>query len=80
MTIELTLQFLAWCTVVHFGILLLWLLMLTVARDWVQKFHGKWFKLTREQFEVIHYSGMAIYKLGILLFSLVPYLVLRFIS
>ena len=34
--------------------------------------HGRWFKLSAETFDAIHYSGMAVYKIGILLFNLVP--------
>jgi len=34
------------------------------------------FRLSDEQFDAIHYGGMSIYKIGILLFNLVPFIVL----
>jgi hypothetical protein len=34
------------------------------------------FRLSNEQFDAIHYTGMSIYKIGILLFNLVPLVVL----
>jgi hypothetical protein len=42
------------------------------AHDLMQRIHGTWFHLSREQFDALHYAGMAVYKVGILLFNLVP--------
>jgi hypothetical protein len=38
--------------------------------------HTRWFKLSVETFDAIHYVGMATYKLGIILLNLVPLLAL----
>jgi len=38
----------------------------------MKQVHGKWFRLSDASFDVIHYSGMALYKIGILLFNLTP--------
>lgn len=76
MSIELTRRFLLGCTVINYGILLVWFLMFVFARDWMRRFHGRWFRLSDEQFDALHYAGMAIYKIGILLFNLVPLVVL----
>jgi len=38
----------------------------------MKQVHGKWFGLSDTSFDVIHYSGMALYKIGILLFNLTP--------
>ena len=38
--------------------------------------HGKWFRLSGEQFDALHYGGMAMFKIGILLFNLVPLIAL----
>jgi hypothetical protein len=80
MTMELVRDVLAWCAVINLGLLLWWFLFLTVAHDWTYRFHGKWFKISRETFDAIHYGGMAAFKLGILLFNLVPYLALRIVG
>jgi len=42
----------------------------------MRRFHGRWFRLSDEQFDALHYLGMLIYKIGILLFNLVPLIVL----
>jgi hypothetical protein len=39
--------------------------------------HSRWFHLSTDQFDALHYAGMALYKIGILLFNLVPYIALR---
>jgi hypothetical protein len=39
--------------------------------------HGRWFRLSVEQYDAINYIGMAPFKLGIILFNLVPYVALR---
>ena len=80
MTIEVIRGVLAWSAVINFGLLLWWFLFFSLAHDWTYRFHGKWFKLTTEQFDALHYGGMAVFKLGILLFNLVPYLALRIVS
>ncbi len=80
MSMETLLALLAWSTLINLGILLLWFGLFALAHDWVHKLHGCWFKLSREQFDAVHYAGMAAYKVLILIFNLVPYLVLRAIT
>lgn len=69
-------DFLLWCALINYGVLLLWFLVFVFAHDWMLRLHGRWFQLSRERFDGIHYAGMAFYKIGILLFILVPYVAL----
>jgi len=80
MSMELIRDMLAWCTVINLGILIVWFLFFSLAQNWIYALHNRWFKLTIEQFNVIHYAGMALFKIGILLFNLVPYLALRIVG
>jgi len=80
MSIETVRDVLLWCTVINYGVLLWWFLAFTLAHNWVYRFHTRWFRLSVEQFDAIHYEGMAIYKIGILLFNLVPYVVLLIVG
>ena len=80
MTVELLRSTLAWCTVINFGLLLWWYLFFILAHDWMYRVHSKWFKLSVETFDAMHYGGMALFKLGILLFNLAPYFALRIIG
>jgi len=76
MNIELIRSFLLWCTIINYTTLLVWFLVFTLAHDWLRRFHGRWFRMSDEQFDALHYLGMSIYKIGILLFNLVPFIVL----
>lgn len=79
MSIELTRMFLLWCTVINYAILLAWFLVFTLAREWMWRLHGRWFQLSGEQFDALHYAGMSIYKIGVLVFNLVPFLALSIV-
>lgn len=80
MDIEFMREFLLWCTIINFGILVVWWLGFIAARDWMQRFHGKWFRMSDERFDAAHYTGMAIFKIGIILFNAVPLLVLYIVG
>ncbi len=73
-------DFLFWCTVINLGLLVYWWVMIVVAHDWVQRFHGRWFKVSTEHFDGIHYAGMAMFKLLIFVFNLVPYMALLIVG
>jgi hypothetical protein len=70
-------DFLLWCTILNYLVLLLWFVAFSLAHDWMLKLHGRWFHLTAAQFDALHYGGMAVYKIGILLLNLVPYIALH---
>ena len=80
MNIELLREILGWCTLINFGLLLWWWLFFILAHDWMYRLHSRWFKLGVEQFDAIHYSGMAIFKLVVFVFNAVPYLALLIVS
>ena len=39
-----------------------------------------WFRLSNEQFDALHYGRMAIFKIGIILFNLVAWVVLSIVG
>ncbi len=79
MTVEIIRDVLAWCAVINYALLLLWFLVFSLAHDWLYRVHGKWFTVPVDNFDAIHYAGMAFFKLCIFLFSLTPYLALRIV-
>jgi hypothetical protein len=46
----------------------------------MHEIHGRWFHLSREQFDALHYAGMSVFKIGILLFNLVPLVALSIVG
>ena len=57
---------------INYGILIVWLAALALAHDWLYRLHTRWFRISVESFDTMHYMGMAIYKIGIILLNLVP--------
>ena len=80
MNVEEIRHALLWCAVINYGVLLVWFAMFALARDWTHRLHGRWFRLSAERFDAIHYAAMAAYKLGIVLFNLVPYFALLIVG
>ena len=80
MTIELVRNALLWCTVINFGVLGLWGLLFLLPHEWMYQMAGRVSCLYAEQLDTINVMGMVMYKLGILLFNLVPYLALRIVG
>lgn len=62
---------------IHYLILMLWFAAFTVGHDALYRLHTRWFRITTGHFDAIHYAAMAVYKIGVLLFFLVPGIVLK---
>lgn len=73
-------DFLIWTTAINYGVLLVWFGVFVYARDWLFRTHARWFKLSAENFDVLNYAGVSVYKIGIILFNLVPLIALYIIS
>ena len=73
-----TLQaFVGWCALINLALLTIWFGLFVLAKEWLYRLHGRWFDISKERFDAIHYGGMAGYKLAIWLFNLAPYIALR---
>lgn len=62
--------------ILNYLILLVWFGFFIMAHDFVYRLHSRWFNLSMQTFDTIHYSSMAVYKIGILLLNLVPLIAL----
>jgi len=80
MNIQLIQDFLLCCLLVNYGIITVWFLVFRFAHGWLFRLHGRWFHLSEERFDALHYGGMTIYKIGVLLLNLVPFLALHLIN
>ena len=80
MTVEVITAVLGWCILINFALLVWWVLFLALAHDWTYQLHTKWFRFSPEQFDSIHYSLMGIFKIGVIIFNLAPYLALRIVA
>ena len=76
MSSEELLRFLLYSAGINYLILLVWFGVFVFAHEWLYRMHTRWFALSREAFDALNYGGVAIYKIGILLFNLVPVIAL----
>ncbi len=62
------------------ALLVFWFLGFLLAAHWMYAVHSQWFEITRHEFDVIHYCGMGLLKIGILLLFLLPYVSIRLVQ
>jgi hypothetical protein len=65
-------SFLLWCVGLNYAVLFIWFGVFVLAHDRMYEIHTRWFNLSVETFDTVHYSGLAVYKVGIILLNLVP--------
>lgn len=81
LTLSVLQTLLGWCTVINFTVLSVWFVLWVIAREQIYALHQRWFPaLSKAQFEALHYNGMALFKLAIMLFNLAPYVALLLMS
>lgn len=74
MNYETAQSFFFWCTIINYGVLLLWSLVFFVGHDLHYRLTNRLFRsLTVEQYDLVNLGGIAIYKIAVLVFNLVPY-------
>lgn len=69
-------EFLLWNVGINYGVMLVWFGVFVYAHDWMYRMHTRWFKLSLETFDALHYGGLSIYKIGVILLNLVPWVAL----
>ena len=79
-TVGIIRELLGWCCIINIGLLLWWFLIILLAHNWIYRIHRKWFKISEETFDTIHYTGIALFKIAIFVFNIVPYIALRIIG
>ena len=63
---------LLYCVCINYAVLILWFVAFLAGRGWLYHLHTTWFRLSPEGFDTLHYGGMAVYKIGILLLNVAP--------
>jgi hypothetical protein len=65
------------CLIFSVALVTFWFLFYLAAGDWAYSVHARWFDLTRHEFVLMNYFGMAFVKLVAIVFFLFPYLAIR---
>ena len=79
MTVDKLQGVLLWSGLLNYGLLILWVLMTFVARDFYHR-KARWFGVSPEQFDLVNFAGILFYKVSIFLLFLMPYAALRFFA
>ena len=56
----------------NYVMLLIWFCVFSFSHDWLYRLHSRWFCISRENFDALHYVGMAFYKIGLILLNIAP--------
>ena len=67
------------CFFLSVTLLLLWFVFYLTGGDWAYSIHSRWFEISRRDFDLINYYGMALIKICTILFFLFPYLSIKLV-
>jgi len=68
-----------WCFILNFLVLMLWFLILVFGGSLAHSIHSSFYDITRQQFDLLWYGGMGLFKIAIFLFYLCPYLAIKIV-
>ena len=69
-----------WCALINYCVLLVWWLFFVLGPGLKYHFWSGWIHLSVEQFGLISLVGIMLYKIGILLFNVVPAIALHIVG
>lgn len=69
--------FLGWCTVVNFGLLIFYTVVIAVAGKRIARIHGRLFGMPETELIRLYVQYLSLYKVLVLVFNFAPWLVLR---
>ncbi len=79
MTLPFVSDFLLWCLLLNYAVLLVWAGVFIFAHDWMYAIHSRWFRIAPDRYDMMHFGALAVYKTGVLLFVLVPWIALQIV-
>ena len=80
MGIQTLTTFFMWCTIINFGFLLFLVLIFMLAPDLTYKIQSRFIPISRETFNTVFYSFIGFFKVVVLVFNVVPWIVLLIIG
>ena len=69
--------FFGWCTIINFGLLIFASLAWMVVHEGVSQVGASMMGITAEQVNVGFFNGLMVYRAGIFLLNLVPYIAIK---
>jgi len=69
--------FFMWCSIINVSMLFIAFFMLIGLKDFVYRIHSRMFPMPKETFMLAFYLFLGIFKMFVLIFNVVPYIVLE---
>ena len=79
-SLETIITFFGWTTVINFVLLFFSSIMVITTRGAISRIHGKMFGLESADLSRAYFQYIAQYKIAIIVFSLTPYVALKFMA
>ena len=73
-------DFFMWCSIINSSLLLVWFAIFALAPDVVYQLQERWFNGSKETFNQLMYSFLALFKLFVIIFNITPYVALLLMS
>jgi len=80
MDIQTMTTFFMWCTIINGGIFIFWTFFLMFAPDFVYRLQSKFLPIPRDNYDVIIYSFLGMFKIVFMVFNVAPYAALMIIG
>lgn len=77
MNLEVAEKFFMYCTIINACVITVWAVCYMFFPDPLYRSQKKWFDISREQFNVVFYSLLGLFKIMFIIFNLTPYIALR---
>lgn len=75
MPLESIQEFLKWSAIIHFCILMIWILALKLAPSFLLRQQTFWFPISKETFFHVNYQLYGLYKILVLIFVFIPFFI-----
>ena len=80
MDIQTLTTFFMWCTIINLGLLILTSIVCIFLADFSYRMNNRFFSISRETFNIGVFSFIALFKIVVIVFNLVPYIALLIIA
>ena len=80
MSIEYIKDVFMWCTIINAGVLIVWVLLFKAMPNRIYDAQKMIFSISRENFDMLIYGLLGVYKLIFIIFVLIPFISLSIVG
>ena len=79
MDIQTLITFFTWCAIFNLAVFLLWTGIFMFIPESIYRLQSKWFPISRENYNLVYYSFLGLFKIFFLFFNIAPLFALMMI-